>query len=71
MVFIWGNLMVTSHSEQHLMFEYLQGILGIPIDMLAACCRVTEFLQATTHRAIELGSCDSLVFPIEHSDLCK
>ena len=62
---------VTSGNKQHLTFGYLQGILGIPFDLLPTFGGVAEFLQATTHREIEQGSCGSFVFPTEDLGLCR
>ena len=71
MVFIWGNsITVTSYKKQNLTFVYLQGILGIPFKLISTFRGVAEFLQATTHREIEQGSCDSLDFPAEDLGLC-
>ena len=72
MVFIWGNsITVTSYKKQNLTFVYLQGILGIPFKLISTFRGVAEFLQATTHREIEQGSCGSLVFPTEDLGLCR
>ena len=62
---------VTSGNKQHLTFGYLQGILGIPFDLLPTFCGVVEFLQATTHREIEQRSCGGLDFPTEDLGLCR
>ena len=71
--FLFGVIrpLLTSQNKQYLTFGYLQGILGTLFDLNFTCCRVAEFLQATTHHETEQGSCGSLVSLIGDLGLCR